>query len=59
MGNSIFEMFSENGRVGTASEESFGMGLAISKQIIENHKGRIWYTSTVGLGTTFYFSLPL
>lgn len=59
MGDSIFDMFSKNGRVGTASEESFGMGLAISKQIIESHNGRIWYTSTVGLGTVFYFTLPL
>lgn len=59
MGDRIFEMFSDNGRVGTAAEESFGMGLAISKQIIESHGGRIWYTSTEGLGTTFYFSLPL
>lgn len=59
MGNGIFDMFSDNRRLGTASEESFGMGLAISKEIIESHGGKIWYTSIEGVGTTFYFSLPL
>ncbi len=36
-----------------------GLGLAISKEFIEAMKGRIWVTSTPGLGSSFSFELPL
>lgn len=36
-----------------------GMGLAITKKIIENLGGKIWLTSKEGKGSTFYFSLPI
>ncbi len=58
MGNKIFDMFTDTKRPGTAGEEPFGLGLAISKQIVEAHGGNIWYESHAGDGTTFYVELP-
>ena len=36
-----------------------GLGLAITKEIIEKHKGKFWVRSQVGQGTKFYISLPV
>ncbi|MBX3256427.1 MAG: tetratricopeptide repeat-containing sensor histidine kinase [Chitinophagaceae bacterium] len=58
MKSKIFDMFTEAKRPGTAGERPFGLGLSISKQIVEAHGGSIWFESKPGNGTTFWVELP-
>ncbi|MBX2925316.1 MAG: tetratricopeptide repeat-containing sensor histidine kinase [Chitinophagaceae bacterium] len=55
----IFHITETAKRTGTSGEPSFGLGLFISKQIVEAHSGEIWFTSGDDEGTTFFVSLPL
>ncbi|OCX52483.1 hypothetical protein BEL04_13555 [Mucilaginibacter sp. PPCGB 2223] len=57
--DSIFEMFTAAKKNGTNGEQPFGLGLSISKKIIEKHNGRIWFESEAGKGTIFYIELPV
>ncbi len=53
----IFESFQQGGR-GSSREEGTGLGLTLSKRLVELLGGRMWLESEVGVGSTFGFSLP-
>ncbi|MEI7473263.1 MAG: ATP-binding protein [bacterium] len=53
----LFERYSKGGK--TLRKVGTGLGLYLSKQIIDAHKGKIWVESTKDLGSTFHFSIPL
>jgi two-component system, OmpR family, sensor histidine kinase VicK len=59
MKNKVFDMFTDAKRYGTAGEKSFGLGLSICQQIIEDHDGTISFESEENKGTTFVVSLPI
>lgn len=51
----IFERFAQ---VGLADSRGLGLGLYISKMLIEAHQGQIWVQSDFGKGSTFWISIP-
>jgi signal transduction histidine kinase/ActR/RegA family two-component response regulator len=53
----IFESFQQGGR-GSSREEGTGLGLTLSRRIVELLGGGMWLESEVGVGSTFGFSLP-
>jgi signal transduction histidine kinase len=53
----IFEEFQQTD-VGAKEREGTGLGLALSKRLIELHGGRLWVESELGQGSTFTFTLP-
>jgi signal transduction histidine kinase len=54
----IFESFQQGGR-GAAREEGTGLGLTLSRRLVELLGGRMWLESEVGAGSTFGFSIPV
>jgi K+-sensing histidine kinase KdpD len=55
----LFERFYRVDSPLTRSTPGSGLGLFITKGHVEAHHGKVWVESTVGKGSTFYFSLPL
>ncbi len=55
----LFREFQQAKAGGRDARSGSGLGLAISKQLLDLMGGRIWMESAVGVGSTFYFALPL
>lgn len=55
----VFERFHRGRQVSSTNYGGLGLGLYITRQIIERHGGSIWVESREGQGTTFFFSLPV
>ncbi|TYZ07861.1 PAS domain S-box protein [Hymenobacter lutimineralis] len=53
----VFDKFSTASRSGLYGDTTTGLGLFITKQIVELHEGKIWLESTEGEGTTFFIDL--
>jgi len=54
----LFRIDSQFSSLGTSNEEGTGLGLILTKELVEKNKGQIWVKSTVKKGTSFFFTLP-
>ncbi len=55
----IFEPFEQANIVETISHRGTGLGLSVSKQLIEEHGGNLWVSSEMNVGSKFYFEVPI
>jgi signal transduction histidine kinase/DNA-binding response OmpR family regulator len=55
----IFEAFQRGGREARTTTEGTGLGLTLSRRIVDLHGGQLWLESELGVGSTFTFTIPV
>ena len=55
----VFQRFQQFDKDSTRQSRGAGLGLAICRELVEKHGGRIWAESTPGVGSNFVFALPV
>ncbi len=55
----VFDRFYRANQKGMEHVTGSGLGLSLVKAVVENHRGRVWLQSEIGVGTTFFVTVPI
>jgi signal transduction histidine kinase len=55
----LFEKYFRSTNQRALNEKGTGLGLTLTRRLIEQHGGTLWFESELGVGTTFHFTIPL
>jgi len=55
----IFREFAQVDATPSRPHHGTGLGLTIARKLVELHRGRIWLDSKLGVGSRFFFTVPL